>query len=108
MTVTLLTTAPVARTAKVALAAGLFGFSPVFSSVGLFWFSRKRRPRAQIAGVSIALLLIMLCLSCGGGVQGDGGGGENPGTPPGSYNVKLTAVSGAVAHNTSVSLTVTP
>ena len=108
MTVTLLTTAPAAPTAKITLTAGLFGFSPVFSSVGLFWFSRKRRLCTKIAGASIALILIMLCLSCGGGLQGGGGGGGKPGTPPGTYNVKLTAVSGAVTHSTLVSLTVTP
>jgi len=108
VTVTLLTTAPVARTAKVALAAGLFGFSPVFSSVGLVWLSRKRRLCAKILSAWIALILIMLCLSCGGGLQGGGGGGGNPGTPPGTYNVKLTASSGCVTHSTQVSLTVTP
>jgi hypothetical protein len=59
VTMTLLTT-PVARTAKVVLAAGLFGFAPVFSSVGLFWFSRKRKLCAKIAGASSTLILILL------------------------------------------------
>lgn len=110
VTMTLLTTAPVARTAKVGL-AGLFGFLPVFSSVGLVWFSRaRRRTYMKIAGAVIALLLILLCLSCGGGLQGNGGGGGggNPGTPAGTYNIRVTASSGSVTHSTQVALTVTP
>jgi hypothetical protein len=63
-----------------------------------------------IAGAVIALLMILLCLSCGGGMQGNsaGGGGGNPGTPAGTYNIKATAASDSITHSTQVSLTVTP
>jgi len=110
VTMTLLTTAPVSRISKVAL-AGSFGFFPAFSSVVLLCFSReRRRTYMKIGGAVIALLLILLCLSCGCGLQGDsaGGGGGNPGTPAGTYNIKVMASSDSVTHSTQVVLTVTP
>jgi hypothetical protein len=56
------------------------------------------------------LLLLGTFLSCGGGLQGNSavGGGGSPGTPLGTYNVKVTANAGFVAHSTQVSLTVSP
>jgi hypothetical protein len=57
------------------------------------------------------LLLVCLMLpsplflaSCGGG--GGGGGGSTPGTPPGTYNITVTATAGALQHSTTVILTV--
>lgn len=57
----------------------------------------------------LLLLTISLCVSCGG-LQGNGGGGGsgNPGTPPGTYNLSITATSGSITHGTQVTLTVTP
>jgi len=51
---------------------------------------------------------VMLFLSCGGGLQGGGGGTGSPGTPAGTYTITITAVSGSITHSAVVSLTVTP
>jgi hypothetical protein len=55
------------------------------------------------------LVLGGACLSCGGGLHGNVlGGGGNPGTPIGTYTIKVTANAVSVAHSTQVTLTVTP
>ena len=67
---------------------------------------------SQRHGIPGKLLLLLfavsLCVSCGG-LQGNGGGGGsgNPGTPPGTYNLTITATSGSITHGTQVILTVT-
>ncbi|HEX6805329.1 MAG TPA: hypothetical protein VF133_16745 [Terriglobales bacterium] len=72
---------------------------------GIFW-TRGRRPGGVNRTLCLALLLSLL--SCGGGLQGNGGGGSgNPGTPLGTYNLTITATAGTVIHTTQVSLTVT-
>jgi hypothetical protein len=54
-------------------------------------------------------LSTLVWVSCGGlQDRGGGGGSGSPGTPAGTYNVTVTASSGAVTHSTQVSLTVTP
>jgi hypothetical protein len=63
--------------------------------------------------IPLALLLFLptgASLSCGGGLQGNSavGGGGSPGTPLGTYNVKVTANASFVAHSTQLSLTITP
>lgn len=78
---------------------------------GLFWASlRPRHSRRRQHRLIAALLLTLACISCGGGLQGNGSTGGSgigsPGTPLGTYNITLTANTGAVAHSTQVSLTV--
>jgi hypothetical protein len=55
-------------------------------------------------------MLMVLCVSCGGGLQGNGttggGGNGNPGTPLGTYNITVTATCGQVMHKAQASLTV--
>jgi hypothetical protein len=98
---TISTTAPISRSAAVAVIAAL----PLGS---LFWLlplssSSKRRL------IAAALLLILATfLSCGGGLQGNSAVGGSPGTPIGTYNVKVTANAGFVAQSTQLSLTVSP
>jgi hypothetical protein len=61
--------------------------------------------------ITRVLLLVMVGwgIACGGGLQGNGGGGTgNPGTKPGLYDVTITATCGTVAHTTAVTLTITP
>ena len=51
--------------------------------------------------------LILSCISCGGGLQGNGGAGSaNPGTPKGTYTITVNAACGAVTHGSAISLTV--
>ena len=55
--------------------------------------------------LALVLLMIGLLPACGGGGGGGVGGGQ-PGTPPGSYTVMVTAESGSMTHTASVALTV--
>ena len=56
----------------------------------------------------LSLVLTFGLISCGGGLQGNGGGSGSPGTPAGTYTITVTATCGSVAHTAQVSLTVTP
>ena len=76
-------------------------------AVLMFSGSTRGRWRRGAAVASLALLLLILT-SCGGG----GGGGSTsgpsalPGTPAGTYNVTVKAVSGSLTHSTPVTLVV--
>jgi hypothetical protein len=99
------TTAPISRSAAVAVIAAL----PLGS---LFWLL-PLSSSSQRRLIRTALLLVLgtgTLLSCGGGLQGNSavGGSGSLGTPIGTYNVKVTANAGSVAHSTQVDLNVTP
>ena len=82
----------------------------VFPLAGLILLQRKML-RGEIRRHSQVILLAVLALgtlSCGGGLQGSGGGSGSPGTPAGTYTITVTATCGSVAHTAQVSLTVTP
>lgn len=65
---------------------------------GIFIFALHRPASGNRAGksaratlrVMVLVILAILEVSCGGGLQGSGGGG-NSGTPPGSYTITLNA-----------------
>jgi len=98
------------------------------SSVGAYWWatggmilvggvllSFSRRRRSSIAFILILLSAAVALPSCGGGSSsntggggngGGGGGGGNGGTPPGNYNVTVTATSGKLSHSGTISLVV--
>jgi hypothetical protein len=106
VTFTLSTTAaiPASRASIIAIA-----FS-VFPLAGLI-LVRQKMLRGEIrlhARVVLLAVLAMSALSCGGGLQGDGGGSGSPGTPAGTYAITVTATCNAVVHTAQVSLTVTP
>jgi hypothetical protein len=61
---------------------------------------RALRPGAVLAG--IVLVVSLSVISCGGGPGGGGGGG----TPPGTYNLTVTATSGNASKTMALSLTV--
>ncbi len=67
--------------------------------------SRASRRRLWL-GTAMAIALAGICIGCGAA----GGGGRKPaptaGTPPGTYNIMMTATSGNLSHTTTVTLTV--
>jgi hypothetical protein len=81
------------------LGAGFIGMLTLGS------LTHRRRWKALCV---LYLLALMLALAnCGGG--GAGGGGNNTassGTPPGTYNVTVTATSGSLTHTTSFQLNI--
>lgn len=72
---------------------------------GLFWMFPVHLHRRSAALLAFALLTF-LGVSCGGGLQGGGGGTGNPGTPKGTYNITVTATCGSVTHSGQATLTV--
>jgi hypothetical protein len=103
---TLSTTAaiPASRTSILTIA-----FS-VFPLAGLI-LVRQRMLRGEIrrhGRVVLLAVLAMSALSCGGGLQGNGGGSGSPGTPAGTYAITVTATCKSVVHTAQVSLTITP
>jgi hypothetical protein len=76
---------------------------------GVLWMSKGQRHRSRgIRATFYLFALLSWLVSCGGGLQGNGGGGTgNPGTPPGTYTLTITATAGTVSHSTQVTLTVT-
>ena len=97
------TTAPTANAKRKLTATFLL---PLPVAAFLLLPSRSRRIRRTLA----AGTLMMLCISCGGGLQGNGtaggGGTGNPGTPKGKYNFTVTATCGQVMHNAQATLSV--
>jgi hypothetical protein len=106
VTFTLATAAaiPASRTSIVAVT---FFFLPL---PGLILLQRRAARRIFRRHGRVALLAILAvgALSCGGGLQGNGGGSGSPGTPAGTYAVTVTATCNSVVHTAQVSLTVTP
>lgn len=64
---------------------------------------KRRQPGLRLGGI---VLLLAICLSCGGGSSGGPSASGSPGTNPGTYTVTVTAVSGALERSTPVILTV--
>jgi len=62
---------------------------------------RRRKLAAISAFGTVALALV----ACGGSSSG-GGGGTTPGTPSGTYSLKITGTDGGLVHDSTVSLTV--
>ena len=106
VTFTLATTAPVPASRKALLATLLFSF-PLAGLICL----KPPKPQGEVRRRCLAILSVVLTLallSCGGGLQGNGGGSGSPGTPAGTYTITVTATCGAVTHTAQVSLTVNP
>jgi hypothetical protein len=114
VTMTVLTTAPIPSASR---AVSLLAMAiPLF---GVLWMGqRKRAPKStgekhrRIVTLFVLFLGFLASASCGGGLQGSGGGGSgSPGTLPGVYNITVTATSGGVTHSNaagSLTLTVNP
>jgi hypothetical protein len=106
VTFTIATTAPVPASRVSMLAT----FLSAFPVAGLICLKRRKRPFKIPRWSILTLLLVPIfgLLSCGGGLQGNGGGSGSPGTPPGTYTITVTATCGSVTHTAQVLLTVTP
>jgi hypothetical protein len=104
ITVTALTTAP--TPAAKASATWLISLP----MAGLLWIWRcQPRARKRHRYVFLMMLLVFNCVSCGGGLQGNGSiaGSGSPGTPAGTYNLKISVAAASVTHSTQVNITVT-
>ena len=105
------TTFTVTTTASAAVlpqwqAPGMVWFALVFACMACVASFKRRR-----LAVGFATVLLMVLAGCGGsgGSSGGGGGGGGGGvtsTPPGSYTLTLSAVSGNTAQSTTVVLKV--
>jgi len=106
VTFTLSTTAaiPASRTSILAITFSIFPLA------GLIVLQRKILPGKirRHGRVVVLAVLAMGTLSCGGGLQGNGGGSGSPGTPAGTYTITVTATCSTVVHTSQVSLTVAP
>lgn len=106
VTFTLATTAAIPAS-RASIVAMTFFILPLAGSFLL----QRRRPRGEVRRRSRLFLLAILAMSvvsCGGGLQGHGGGSGSPGTPAGTYTITVTATCASVIHTANVSLTVTP
>jgi hypothetical protein len=81
-----------------------FWLPVVFSSL----LAKTKFHRRRGLMLAIALFALLPYIGCGGGLQGNGNGGENiqPGTTPGTYIITVTAAAGTVTHSNTVTLTV--
>src|SRR5207253_2450204 len=75
--------------------------------LGAGFTSRKKKLWSLLLSCLLFSGLIFL-VACGGGTSSSSGGGGSghPGTPAGTYAVKVSASSGSLTHSTTVTLTV--
>jgi len=110
VTVTVTTTAPT-TTSFVAPTSippidNTFRPSALLACVGFLTVAALLMKRSRKVGIFAALGAVAFALiACGGGSSG-GGGGTTPGTPPGTYSLKITGTDGGLVHDATVSLTI--
>jgi len=67
------------------------------------WLLRRKKKLAAAAAMLLLMAVLALHqMGCGGG----GGGGGRPGTPPGTYTIVVSAISGAIQQTLNLTLTV--
>lgn len=83
-----------------------YGSGLIFGAVLLAGLRCKRFPYAVLLILLAALALTSV--GCGGGSSSGGGGGgqTDPGTPPGTYSVTVTATDGTTTQSTDIPVTV--
>ena len=101
---TITTTAPVAslRRGRMFYAAclSLPGIGFVFA--GLIRSEPRRKRLAKLAATGLFAIVLLLLPSCGGGGSSTGGPPPQPGTPPGTYPITVTASSASVTAKTVI------
>ncbi len=108
VTVTVTTTAP--TTAFLITPSPLdntFRPSPLWACIGFVPIAglllTRRRKLAAIAAFGVIAFTLV---ACGGGSNSGGGGGSTPGTPPGTYSLKISGTDGSLIHTSTITLTV--
>ncbi len=80
---------------------------PWVVAVGAFvWIGSRRRRRSTLLLALCLAGILGSMLACGGGGSNGGGGGGGTPTPPGTYNLTLTATSANVTHTLPLTLVV--
>jgi hypothetical protein len=79
----------------------MMGFTTV---AGIFLLSVPRRRRGMSLACAAGFLSLVTVISCGGG--GRDLGAADPGTPPGSYTLTITASSGGLTHTAQLTVNV--
>ena len=79
---------------------------PFLAVLGLNLPRVRISKRAAIFGSAGIVMLVIVLTSCGGGLSEPGPGQGHPGTPPGSYNVKVSAICDSSERQLVVSLVV--
>jgi hypothetical protein len=97
-TVSFITPSPLDNTFRLSTLSACIGFVPI---AGLL-LTRRRKLAAIAAFVVIAFALV----ACGGGSNSGGGGGSTPGTPQGTYSLKISGTDGGLVHTSTITLTV--
>jgi hypothetical protein len=106
VTVTVTTTAP--TTASFVPPSHLNNtFRPLWACIGFvpiagLFLTRKRK----LAAIAAFGIIAFASVSCGGGSNSGGGGGSTPGTPPGTYSLKISGTEGSLVHTSTITLTV--
>ena len=78
-----------------------------FGLIGILSFSGVRQRHGSSVRTLLAMLVMLLCASCGGGSSVSNPPPKvDPGTPKGTYVVTVSGTSGTLTHSASFSLTV--
>jgi hypothetical protein len=75
-----------------------------FALAGIFVLGSPRRRRHNLPLLLITLALLVMIPACGGG--GGSHHQQDPGTPAGTYNLRVSATGGAILQTTSFTLSV--
>jgi len=71
--------------------------------LGFGWLLLQDRTRRPVRAAQLAVLVLALGVGCGGGGSSSH---STPGTPAGTYTATVTAVSGAMSHNATLTVVV--
>ena len=72
----------------------------------VFGFAGRRRARRAAILVVLSIIVLMVVLGCGGGGASLPPTHSSFGTPPGTYNVNVTAAGGGMSHSQVVQVVV--